>query len=79
MNRFIVMTLGALVLAGCDGNGMKTISPATPAVQPTNFTTFVKGQLAATTETATPADVSSTAFTFPDDNNDSAFSDVLVP
>lgn len=79
MNRIIVMTLGAMAIAGCDGNGMKTISPAPPAAQPTNFTAFVKGQLAATTETAIPADVASTPFTFPDDNNESAFSDVVVP
>jgi hypothetical protein len=80
MNRLIVMILGAIAIAGCDGDGMKVSrTPAMPEVQPSNFTAFVKGQIGTTTETATPADVSSTTFAFPDDNNESAFSDVVAP
>jgi PBP1b-binding outer membrane lipoprotein LpoB len=83
MKLLIVLVLGATVIAGCDGNGKALTNPAIPVpptpVAPTSFTTFVKGQLAATTETATPTDVSGTTFTFPDDTNDTAFNEVLPP
>ncbi len=78
MKPVLLLVLGVAAIAGCNGNDNPGSSPAPPATQ-TNFTTFVKGQVAATTETSSPVDVSGVAFTFADETNETAFNDVLPP
>lgn len=82
-----------LGLAGCsggsDGNMTSSTPPPSsttpgstvtpPAPQATDFTVFVKQQVAATSETSSPVDINSTNFTFEDEDNPAAFDDVLPP
>ncbi len=80
MKPVILFVVGLGVIAGCDGGGSSGQSPRSPVPpQGTNFTSFVKDQIAATSETTSPTDVSSVTFTFPDDTNDTAFNSILPP
>jgi hypothetical protein len=70
----------AALLEGCGGGHSNSSTTTPPPVTPpasTSFTTFVHTELAATSETATPDDINSITFTFPDDNNPAAFDDVV--
>jgi len=53
--------------------------PAPPAPTTTSFTAFIKSRLNATSETTAPADINAITFTFEDDNNASAYNEVLPP
>lgn len=78
MKPVLLLLFGVAGLAGCHGKDNAGSSPTPPAAQ-TNFTTFVKGQIAATTETSAPVDVSGVTFSFADEANEAAFNDILPP
>jgi hypothetical protein len=84
MKYFKQMACVAVVLcAGCS-NGSDYSASAPPAPPPggntTDFSTFVSAQFLAPalSETAAPADVESTNFSFADDDNVNAFDAVIA-
>lgn len=64
-----VLLVLATVLAGCGGGGERDAG--------TDFTRFVKDQLAATSDTTEPATVNDRNFRFNDRDNPDAYDDVL--
>lgn len=79
MKPALLLVLGVAAIAGCDGSDTPRTTSPTPAPAATNFTTFVKSQVAATSETSTPVDISGVTFSFTDETNETAFNDVLPP
>ncbi|MGH8171497.1 MAG: hypothetical protein ACREPX_00025 [Rhodanobacteraceae bacterium] len=81
MNRFCAIALFAAVLAGCGGsNSNSSVTPPPPPPPPpttTSFTTFVHTELAQTSNASEPENVNDVMFTFPDDDDPTAFDDVL--
>ena len=81
MKRLLASILIAAALAGCGGGSSNStvVTPPPPPPPPTttNFTTFVHAELAQTSDATEPEDVNDVMFTFPDDDDPTAFDDVL--
>lgn len=83
MGKLQVLVYGALVmlmLAGCGSSGSDpgfVTPPPPPPPEPTNFTSFVNDQFAATSDTTDPEPVDGEDFAFPDEENPSAFDNLL--
>lgn len=78
MKYFKQLTCVAVVLcAGCSGGSDYSASPPPPpGGNTTDFSTFVTAQFLG--QTAAPADVETTNFTFADDDNVNAFDAVIA-
>ena len=85
----IFLLAAALTLSACGGgsSGYEESAPPVagpppppPAATQTNFTAFMRTQVepAATSDTAEPTDVDSIDWVFTDDDNESAYDDVLA-
>lgn len=78
-----ISCVAVLLCAGCSG-GSDYSASAPPAQPPggntTDFSTFVTAQFLAPalSQTAAPADVEATTFTFADDDNPNAFDSVIA-
>ena len=76
----------AVMLSACGGGGggsAMTPPPSSPEPPPppaaTNFTTFMHGQTTATSpETAEPVELETMQWAFTDDDNETAYDDVLA-
>jgi len=75
----VVFCAGCSGGSGYGGGGAAPAPSPPPAAGPTDFTTFVVAQFAAsaTNETATPVEVEATQFTFADQDNPMAFDPVI--
>lgn len=76
------LVLVALLAAGCGGGGYdgsrggnNNPSPTPPGATSTGFVSFIKTQLAQTSDTAEPTEVNDLQFEF--DESETAFDDVL--
>lgn len=76
-----ISCVAVVLCAGCSSsnNSQPPASPP-PGANTTDFSTFVTAQYLAPalSETAAPADVESTNFTFADDDNQNAFDSVIA-
>ncbi|HEY0767955.1 MAG TPA: hypothetical protein VGD47_08350 [Steroidobacteraceae bacterium] len=82
MSRLVALLLASACLAGCGGGTTSTTAPpaaATPPASPTSvdFTAFTKELLSNQSDSAEPVPVTATQFLFPDNDNPTAFADVL--
>lgn len=78
--RYLLTTtvsLGSLLLAGCFGGDSDRPIVLTPAA--TNYTAFVKVQLATTVDTREPVAINNIRFVFRDQTNPDAYNNVLQP
>lgn len=66
-----VLLIAMGVLSACGGGGGGGPAPAT------NYTSFVKGLLANTSDTASPVSVNNRDFSFSDKNNPNAYGSVV--
>ncbi len=69
--------LVTLLLAGCGSSSSDPIVVTPPPPPTTDFTSFVKGQFAATSDLTDPMEVDDKNFVFQDEDNPSAFDDLL--
>ncbi len=69
--------LVALALAGCGSSSSDPVVVIPPPPPPTDFTTFVKDQFAATSDLTDPVEVADEDFVFQDEENPSAFDNLL--
>lgn len=69
-----VLLIAMGTLTACGGGGGH--SPA-PTASATNYTSFVKGLFANTSDTASPASVNDRQFSFTDEDNPDAYSSVV--
>ena len=72
--RYAVLLIAVGALSACGGGGGH--SPA-PSASATDYTSFVKGLFANTSDTASPASVNDRDFSFSDENNPDAYSSVV--
>lgn len=81
MNKTL-FTLSALVLlAACsDSDPLVVVPPAPPPPPPTalDFTTFVKAQIADTSDTREPVEINELEFSFGDLENPDAYNDLFI-
>lgn len=81
--RIVLSTILALALGACSSSGddpVVVVPPPPPPPPPptsTDFTTFVKDQFANTSDMTDPEDVDNEDFTFSDDDDPSAYDDLL--
>ena len=82
LKYFKQLSCVAVVLcAGCSSsNNSRPAAAPPPGPNTTDFSTFVTAQFLAPalSQTAAPADVESTTFTFADDDNPNAFDSVIA-
>ena len=69
-----VLLIAMGVLTACGGGGGHSSAPTASA---TNYTSFVKGLFANTSDTASPVSVNNRDFSFSDKNNPGAYSSVV--
>jgi hypothetical protein len=88
MNAMMAAALVCSMLSACGGHSGSTHSnmpppassppPAAPPPAQTNFTSFVRSQVTTpATDASEPADIETIDWTFPDDDNETAYDDIL--
>jgi hypothetical protein len=90
---FAAIVIAALAVSACGGGGGDSggsppsmapappppVAPAPPPPTPTNFTVFTRDQMASasTSETAEPVDIELLEWVFTDDDNETAYDDII--
>jgi hypothetical protein len=87
MNRAVLTLVLTVCLAGCGGGSVggpaavsqsSASSPTSATSEKVNFTAFTTAMVATRPDGTSPIAVTSSEFTFPDDDNPGAFSAVLA-
>lgn len=77
MNKVLTIAVflaSVLVIGGCSDSSINRVDRPDPSV---DFTTFVQGELANTSDTRAAVQINDTEFSFNDQNNPQAFDDQL--
>ncbi len=72
--KMAALAVSGLMLVGCSDSSSNRIDRPDPSV---DFTTFVQGELANTSDTRAAVQINDTDFSFNDQNNPQAFDDQL--
>jgi len=72
--RMTALAVSGLMLVGCSDSSNNRVDRPDPSV---DFTTFVQGELANTSDTRAAVQINDTEFSFNDQNNPQAFDDQL--
>ncbi len=72
--RMIILAVAGLVLVGCSDGSSNRLQRPDPSL---DFTTFVKTEIANTSDVRESVEINSTDFSFNDQNNPQAFDDLF--
>lgn len=86
MKKILAAIPAAALMVACGGGSSQTMQPAAVVPPPevtqpmsVNFTSFVKTMVVEHSNAVAPLDISKVSFAFTDDENPTAFADVLPP
>ncbi len=72
--KMTVLAVSGLILAGCSDSSNNRVERPDPSV---DFTTFVKAEIANTSDTRAAVEINNTDFSFNDENNPQAYDDLF--